>query len=129
MYVIEPKLVFSILICDMQSSQLNTSACNYTSIILYTCLSLISRTSQHRCYKLKNRLRLGEMWIAECNNKHSPAHRRDCSFIIGWPLVNCIAVFKSVCNAYTHIHVHAHVYMYMYMYRCTCTVHSCTNLY
>ena len=53
------------------------------------------RTHQHRCYRLKNRLRLGEMWLSECTNEYVLSnHQCDSSFIIGWPLTNCIAMFR-----------------------------------
>ena len=51
------------------------------------------RTHQHRCYRLKNRLRLGEMWLSECTVLPNQC---DSSFIIGWPLTNCIAMFRYV---------------------------------
>lgn len=56
-----------------------------------------ARTHQHRCYRLKNRLRLGEMWLSECTNEYVLSnHQCDSSFIIGWPLTNCIAMFSTV---------------------------------
>ena len=62
-------------------------------------VSLFHRTHQHRCYRLKKRLKLGEMWVAEYNAAYAHGHRPESSFIIGWPQdncvsMNCIATFK-----------------------------------
>lgn len=54
---------------------------------------IIHRTQQHRVYRLKNRIRLSEMWVSETVDAVLPPHECGSAFTIGWPITNCIAVF------------------------------------
>ena len=54
---------------------------------------VIHRTQQHRVYRLKNRIRLSEMWVSETVDAVLPPDECGSAFTIGWPITNCIAVF------------------------------------
>ena len=50
------------------------------------------RTQHQRVFKLKNRLRLSEVWVSETVHEALPQH--DSAFTIGWPITNYIALFR-----------------------------------
>ena len=53
-----------------------------------------SRSSQ--TFKLKNRVRVCEMWTAECLDEVSEATQTpDRSFVMGWPTTNVVTTFSN----------------------------------
>jgi len=58
------------------------------------CLSLFRSNTT---FKLKHRIRVCELWIADCIDDIAEVSRpKEKSFVIGWPTTNYVAVFKSV---------------------------------
>lgn len=48
-------------------------------------------------FKLKHRIRVCELWIADCIDDITELTRpTDKSFVIGWPTTNYVATFRSL---------------------------------
>nr|CAB3244288.1 protein FAM13A [Phallusia mammillata] len=65
---------------------------------LFTDMLIVSKSKSTSNYKLKNRVRLDEVWMsAERMDEvyESTTAATDCSFVIGWPTVNYVATFSS----------------------------------
>ncbi|XP_078268138.1 rho GTPase-activating protein 20 isoform X2 [Rhinoraja longicauda] len=65
-------------------------------LFLFSDVLVIAKLKSSTNLKLKNQVRLCEMWTAFCNDevcerKTSPEN----SFVIGWPTTNCVITFSS----------------------------------
>ncbi|XP_028411869.1 uncharacterized protein LOC114534603 [Dendronephthya gigantea] len=66
-------------------------------IFLFNDFLLVAKSKSSSYYKLKERVKLSEMWVAGCiddvaENVKSPEK----SFVLGWPTENFVATFSSV---------------------------------
>ena len=62
-------------------------------LISHVCSDRSSNSNQ---FKLKHRVRVCEMWTANCLDDVSEATRAvDKSFVIGWPTTNTVATFST----------------------------------
>ena len=64
------------------------------SVYIYVMCFIVDRSQHHRMYKLKTRLRLAEMWVSETVEPALPSDDSRFAFTIGWPIINCTAVFR-----------------------------------
>ncbi|MBN3322812.1 RHG20 protein, partial [Atractosteus spatula] len=65
-------------------------------LFLFNDILVIAKSKSTSHFKLKNRVRLSEMWIASCTEEvceGSTSPER--SFVLGWPTTNCVATFSS----------------------------------
>lgn len=76
-----------------------TFTCIYMCTLIYMCCACNVMSSclrcyraQHRQFRRKQQIRLSEMWVRD--GEKSVSNRQQCSFIIGWPFTNLIAVFR-----------------------------------
>jgi hypothetical protein len=66
-------------------------------LVLFSDLLLVAKSNKsHNNFKLKHRLRLSEMWLADCVEEVSETSQRgELCFVIGWPTTNTVATFGS----------------------------------
>nr|XP_006639405.1 PREDICTED: rho GTPase-activating protein 20 isoform X1 [Lepisosteus oculatus] len=65
-------------------------------LFLFNDILVIAKSKSTSHFKLKNRVRLSEMWMASCTEEvceGSTSPER--SFVMGWPTTNCVATFSS----------------------------------
>jgi hypothetical protein len=79
-------------------AQLSTSLqTQYRYMFLFNDVLIIGKERSFQNLRLKNRVRVSEMWIATCVDEVSEVVRApDCSFVIGWPVTNVVVTFESV---------------------------------
>ncbi|XP_062596201.1 uncharacterized protein LOC134257628 isoform X4 [Saccostrea cucullata] len=66
-------------------------------LFLFNDLLLVAKQKSSTTFKLKHRIRVCEMWLATCIYDVSEATLPpDKSFVLGWPVTNVVATFKSV---------------------------------
>ncbi|XP_052808385.1 uncharacterized protein LOC128237152 isoform X3 [Mya arenaria] len=66
-------------------------------LFLFSDLLLVAKQKSNTTFKLKHRLRVCELWIADCIDDISELTRpKERSFVLGWPTTNYVATFKSV---------------------------------
>lgn len=67
-------------------------------LFLFNDLLLIAKARSGGHFKLKDKVRISELWLATCVDEvaeGSAGKSRDTSFVIGWPpSVNLVATFK-----------------------------------
>ncbi|XP_041114731.1 rho GTPase-activating protein 20-like isoform X2 [Polyodon spathula] len=66
-------------------------------LFLFSDILVIAKSKSASHFKLKNHVRICEMWTASCTDEvceGSTNHNR--SFVMGWPTTNCVATFSSV---------------------------------
>ncbi|KAK1169637.1 rho GTPase-activating protein 20-like isoform X1 [Acipenser oxyrinchus oxyrinchus] len=66
-------------------------------LFLFSDILVIAKSKSTSHFKLKNHVRICEMWTASCTDEvceGSTNHNR--SFVMGWPTTNCVATFSSV---------------------------------
>ncbi|KAM8928276.1 rho GTPase-activating protein 20-like isoform 2-T7 [Lycaon pictus] len=65
-------------------------------LFLYSDLLLMSNTKYKKNFKIKKKIPLNTMWIANCMDTVGDANiRSGRSFVLGWPTVNFVATFSS----------------------------------
>ncbi|XP_058144105.1 rho GTPase-activating protein 20-like [Dasypus novemcinctus] len=65
-------------------------------LFLFSDLLLVSNTRYKKIFKVKNKIPLSTMWIADCVDEVGEgSHKATKSFVLGWPTVNFIASFRS----------------------------------
>ncbi|CAK7317070.1 Rho GTPase-activating protein 20 [Vulpes lagopus] len=65
-------------------------------LFLYSDLLLMSNTKYKKNFKIKKKIPLNTMWIADCMDTVGDANiRSGRSFVLGWPTVNFVATFSS----------------------------------
>ncbi|XP_067676153.1 serine-rich adhesin for platelets-like isoform X1 [Haliotis asinina] len=65
-------------------------------LFLFSDLLLIAKQKSNTTFKLKHRIQLCDVWIANCIEEVSELTRpQDRSFVIGWPTTNTVATFKD----------------------------------
>ncbi|XP_060599862.1 uncharacterized protein LOC132753416 isoform X2 [Ruditapes philippinarum] len=66
-------------------------------LFLFSDLLLVAKQKSNTTFKLKHRIRVCELWIADCIDIVTEITRpTDRSFVIGWPTTNFVATFKSL---------------------------------
>nr|XP_022292012.1 rho GTPase-activating protein 20-like isoform X2 [Crassostrea virginica] len=66
-------------------------------LFLFNDLLLVAKQKSSTTFKLKHRIRVCEIWLATCIYDVSEATLPpDKSFVLGWPVTNVVATFKSV---------------------------------
>lgn len=66
-------------------------------LFLFSDLLLVAKQKSNTTFKLKHRIRMCELWIADCIDDVTELTRLpDVSFVIGWPTTNYVATFKSL---------------------------------
>ncbi|XP_056016327.1 uncharacterized protein LOC125673484 isoform X4 [Ostrea edulis] len=66
-------------------------------LFLFNDLLLVAKQKSSTTFKLKHRIRVCEMWLATCIYDVSEATLPpDKSFVLGWPVTNVVATFKSI---------------------------------
>ncbi|KAK3097896.1 hypothetical protein FSP39_014249 [Pinctada imbricata] len=66
-------------------------------LFLFNDLLLVAKQKSSTTFKLKNRVRVCEMWTGDCLDEVSECTvPPDKSFVVGWPTTNVVATFKSV---------------------------------
>ncbi|XP_041127675.1 LOW QUALITY PROTEIN: rho GTPase-activating protein 20-like [Polyodon spathula] len=66
-------------------------------LFLFSDILVIAKSKSTSQFKLKNHVRICEMWTASCTDEvceGSTNHNQ--SFVMGWPTTNCVATFSSV---------------------------------
>ena len=71
-----------------------------SGILIDTCVDIMiylcTCRSQHRTYKLKEQLKLVDMWMTDCVAEVMESTLPpDTAFVIGWPMTNCLAAFST----------------------------------
>ncbi|XP_048960858.1 rho GTPase-activating protein 20-like isoform X4 [Canis lupus dingo] len=65
-------------------------------LFLYSDLLLMSNTKYKKNFKIKKKIPLNTMWIANCMDTVGDASNHSGrSFVLGWPMVNFVATFSS----------------------------------
>ncbi|XP_041351847.1 uncharacterized protein LOC121370590 isoform X2 [Gigantopelta aegis] len=65
-------------------------------LFLFSDLLLIAKQKSNTTFKLKNRIRVCDLWIANCIEEVTETTKlHDRSFVIGWPTKNIVAIFKE----------------------------------
>ncbi|XP_038444961.1 uncharacterized protein LOC119878403 isoform X1 [Canis lupus familiaris] len=65
-------------------------------LFLYSDLLLMSNTKYKKNFKIKKKIPLNTMWIANCMDTVGDANiRSGRSFVLGWPTMNFVATFSS----------------------------------
>ncbi|XP_066562562.1 rho GTPase-activating protein 20 isoform X2 [Amia ocellicauda] len=65
-------------------------------LFLFSDILVIAKSKSTSHFKLKNRIRICEMWTASCMEEVCEGSTSpDCSFVMGWPTTNCVATFSS----------------------------------
>jgi hypothetical protein len=76
------------------SSGLST---NERYMFLFNDLLLIAESKSASTFKLKHRVRVSEMWLANCVDEVTETSvSLERSFVVGWPTCNYVATFNSV---------------------------------
>ncbi|XP_072613332.1 rho GTPase-activating protein 20-like [Vulpes vulpes] len=66
-------------------------------LFLYSDLLLMSNTKYKKNFKIKKKIPLNTMWIANCMDTVGDANiRSGRSFVLGWPTVNFVATFRYI---------------------------------
>ncbi|KAL4233770.1 hypothetical protein ACF0H5_008448 [Mactra antiquata] len=66
-------------------------------LFLFSDLLLVAKQKSNTTFKLKHRIRVCELWTADCVDDITELTRPiEKSFVIGWPTTNYVATFKSV---------------------------------
>ncbi|XP_046848967.1 rho GTPase-activating protein 20-like isoform X3 [Xenia sp. Carnegie-2017] len=66
-------------------------------LFLFNDFLLVAKCKSTSHFKLKDRVKLCEMWIADCvDDVADNVKSRDKSFVIGWPIENVVATFSSM---------------------------------
>ncbi|XP_063404847.1 rho GTPase-activating protein 20-like isoform X3 [Mytilus trossulus] len=66
-------------------------------MFLFNDLLLVAKQKTSTTFKLKQRVRVCEIWLSECINDVTELTRStELSFVMGWPLCNCVATFKTL---------------------------------
>ncbi|KAM9321169.1 rho GTPase-activating protein 20 [Gastrophryne carolinensis] len=65
-------------------------------LFLFTDILVIAKSKSPSHYKLKQHVRVEEMWTASCMEEVCEGSTYpDRSFVIGWPVTNCVATFST----------------------------------
>ncbi|KAJ8276506.1 hypothetical protein COCON_G00082580, partial [Conger conger] len=65
-------------------------------LLLFTDTLIIAKTKSSSSLKLKQRVRLCEMWLASCLEEVADRKLNSkASFVIGWPTTNCVVTLSS----------------------------------
>jgi len=65
-------------------------------LFLFNDLLLIAKARSSGNFKLKDKVRISELWLATCVDDVAEVTKsRDTSFVIGWPTINVVATFSS----------------------------------
>lgn len=66
-------------------------------LFLFNDLLLIAKARSSGNFKLKDKVRVSELWLATCVDDVAEvsiaSKSRDSSFVIGWPTINVVATF------------------------------------
>ncbi|XP_053397024.1 uncharacterized protein LOC123551571 isoform X3 [Mercenaria mercenaria] len=66
-------------------------------LFLFSDLLLVAKQKSNTTFKLKHRIRVCELWIADCIDDVTEITRpTERSFVIGWPTTNYVATFRSL---------------------------------
>ncbi|XP_032235343.1 uncharacterized protein LOC5510315 isoform X1 [Nematostella vectensis] len=66
-------------------------------LFLFSDLLIIAKPKTPATYKLKQRLRLTELWLGSCIDEVCDTIKsRDKSFVLGWPTTNCVLSFNTI---------------------------------
>ncbi|KAK3593139.1 hypothetical protein CHS0354_018271 [Potamilus streckersoni] len=66
-------------------------------MFLFSDLLLVAKQKSNTTFKLKQRIRVRELWISSCIDDVAEITRPpDRSFVLGWPTTNVVATFRSV---------------------------------
>lgn len=64
-------------------------------LFLFNDLLLIAKARSGGNFKLKDKVRISELWLATCVDEVVEVSKsRDTSFVIGWPTTNVVATFR-----------------------------------
>ena len=64
-------------------------------LFLFNDLLLIAKARSGGNFKLKDKVRISELWLATCVDEIAEVSKsRDTSFVIGWPTINVVATFR-----------------------------------
>ncbi|XP_062511374.1 rho GTPase-activating protein 20-like [Corticium candelabrum] len=65
-------------------------------LVLFTDLLLVAKAKSQSTFRLKQRLRVSEMWLADCIEEvFETSQKEELSFVLGWPTTNTVATFGS----------------------------------
>ncbi|XP_053564512.1 rho GTPase-activating protein 20 [Bombina bombina] len=65
-------------------------------LFLFTDIMIIAKSKSQSHYKLKNHVRVSEMWTASCMEEVCEGSTYpERSFVLGWPITNCVATFST----------------------------------
>ena len=64
-------------------------------MFLFTDLLLVAKARSGGNFKLKEKVRLSEMWLANCLDDVAEVSKNSAtSFVMGWPTTNIVASFR-----------------------------------
>ncbi|XP_057308377.1 rho GTPase-activating protein 20-like isoform X2 [Hydractinia symbiolongicarpus] len=91
-----PTLVRRLYIQEGPVKLSSTTSTNERYFILFNDLLLVAKPKSTSNFKLKERVRVSEIWLAHCIDDVTEATViHDRSFVIGWPTTNYVAAFNS----------------------------------
>ena len=66
-------------------------------LFLFTDMLLVAKARSGGNFKLKDKVRLSEMWLAACLDEVTEVTKDPAtSFVMGWPTTNVVATFRLV---------------------------------